>query len=260
MSYSSGHQFSPEAPTSPSRSRPQPFIAALRGGIIRASPRRRAATPTTSCIRQAGSLGPVVFWIVVGTVVVLGLWSAATATYFAFRDDVLTRLIARQAEMQYAYEDRIAELRGKVDRPPAVSCSTRSSSTRSSTRSCGRQTAPKFRATALGPFPTYGHRIDSRSAGTWRCQPDPTQVRQNPRDQRHRDLRGTTGSRGTAGVAHAVLVSPARNQFAKNAGRRQRSRSAADVARPGRASSDGGAQLGRGRHDSRVRRMRGVVS
>ena len=49
----------------------------------------------------------MVFWIVVGTIVVLGMWSAATATYFAFRDDVLTRLIARQAEMQYAYEDRI---------------------------------------------------------------------------------------------------------------------------------------------------------
>ncbi len=52
--------------------------------------------------------GPVAFWIVVGTVTLLGMWSAATATYFAFRDDVLTRLIARQAEMQYAYEDRIA--------------------------------------------------------------------------------------------------------------------------------------------------------
>ena len=60
--------------------------------------------------------GPVVFWIVIGTVTALGVWSAATATYFAFRDDVLTRLIARQAEMQYAYEDRIAELRAKVDR------------------------------------------------------------------------------------------------------------------------------------------------
>src|SRR5215210_9554318 len=45
--------------------------------------------------------GPLVFWIVVGTVTVLGMWSAATATYFAFRDDVLTRLLAREAEMQY---------------------------------------------------------------------------------------------------------------------------------------------------------------
>ena len=30
--------------------------------------------------------GPVAFWIVVGTVTALGVWSAATATYFAFRD------------------------------------------------------------------------------------------------------------------------------------------------------------------------------
>ncbi|MEO6946897.1 MAG: peptidoglycan DD-metalloendopeptidase family protein [Nitrobacter sp.] len=60
--------------------------------------------------------GPVVFWIAVGTVTLLGVWSAATATYFAFRDDVLTRLVSRQANMQYAYEDRIAELRARVDR------------------------------------------------------------------------------------------------------------------------------------------------
>jgi murein DD-endopeptidase MepM/ murein hydrolase activator NlpD len=43
-------------------------------------------------------------------------WSAVTATYFAFRDDVLTRLLARQAQMQFAYEDRIADLRAQVDR------------------------------------------------------------------------------------------------------------------------------------------------
>ena len=43
-------------------------------------------------------------------------WTIVTATYFAFRDDVLTRLIARQAEMQFAYEDRIAEMRAQVDR------------------------------------------------------------------------------------------------------------------------------------------------
>src|SRR5262249_60800686 len=46
----------------------------------------------------------------------MAVWSVATATYFAFRDDLLTRLIARSAEMQYAYEDRIAELRSQMDR------------------------------------------------------------------------------------------------------------------------------------------------
>jgi len=59
---------------------------------------------------------PVAFWIIVGTLVVMAGWSAVTATYFAFRDDVLTRLLTRQAQMQFAYEDRIADLRGLVDR------------------------------------------------------------------------------------------------------------------------------------------------
>src|SRR3954449_9914835 len=61
-------------------------------------------------------LGPIAFWIVVGTLVIMGLWTITTATYFAFRDDVLTRLMARQADMQFGYEDRIAELRSQVDR------------------------------------------------------------------------------------------------------------------------------------------------
>jgi len=61
-------------------------------------------------------IGPVAFWIVVGTLVVMGVWSIATGTYFAFSNDVLTRLIGRQAELQFAYEDRIAELRAQIDR------------------------------------------------------------------------------------------------------------------------------------------------
>ncbi len=61
-------------------------------------------------------LGPIAFWIVVGTLVIMAVWTILTATYFAFREDVLTRLIARQAEMQFGYEDRIAELRAQVDR------------------------------------------------------------------------------------------------------------------------------------------------
>lgn len=61
-------------------------------------------------------LGPIAFWIVVGTLVIMAVWSIATATYFAFREDVLTRLIGRQAEMQFAYEDRVADLRAQIDR------------------------------------------------------------------------------------------------------------------------------------------------
>src|SRR6266849_4830976 len=61
-------------------------------------------------------LGPIAFWVVVGTLVIMAVWTITTATYFAFREDVLTRLIARQADMQFGYEDRIAEMRAQVDR------------------------------------------------------------------------------------------------------------------------------------------------
>jgi murein DD-endopeptidase MepM/ murein hydrolase activator NlpD len=61
-------------------------------------------------------IGPIVFWAAVGTLVIMATWTIITATYFAFRDDVLTGLIARQADMQYAYEDRIADLRATIDR------------------------------------------------------------------------------------------------------------------------------------------------
>src|ERR1700704_1336152 len=97
--------------------------------------------------------GPVVFWIVIGTVTVLGMWSAATATYFAFRDDVLTRLIARQAEMQYAYEDRIAELRAKVDRTTSRQLLDQEQFDQKLDQIMRRQTALESRATALGAIP-----------------------------------------------------------------------------------------------------------
>jgi hypothetical protein len=58
-------------------------------------------------------IGPVAFWIVVGTLVIMAAWSIVTGTYFAFKESVLTGLLGRQAEMQTAYEDRIAEQRAR---------------------------------------------------------------------------------------------------------------------------------------------------
>jgi murein DD-endopeptidase MepM/ murein hydrolase activator NlpD len=80
---------------------------------------RAARTPGGYTLAHAGRqvrIGPIAFWLSVSGLLVMVLWSAGTATYFAFRDDLLTRLIARQAEMQHAYEDRITELRAQVDR------------------------------------------------------------------------------------------------------------------------------------------------
>ncbi|WP_454628862.1 peptidoglycan DD-metalloendopeptidase family protein [Bradyrhizobium cenepequi] len=98
-------------------------------------------------------IGPALFWVAVGTVVLLGIWSAATATYFAFRDDVLTRLLARQAEMQFAYEDRIAELRAKVDRTTSRQLLDQEQFDQKLEQIMRRQTALEARATALGSMP-----------------------------------------------------------------------------------------------------------
>lgn len=113
MSYRSNHHHDHASPHPHDHARPH---------ARRPAPLQTSRTTTGGdgyTIAHAGKqvrLGPVLFWTVVGSVVLMGTWSAATATYFAFRDDVLTRLIARQAHMQYAYEDRIAELRARLDR------------------------------------------------------------------------------------------------------------------------------------------------
>jgi murein DD-endopeptidase MepM/ murein hydrolase activator NlpD len=115
--------------------------------------------------------GPVAFWIVVGTVTTLGMWSAATATYFAFRDDVLTRLIARQAEMQYAYEDRIAELRAKVDRATSRQLLDQEQFDQKLEQIMRRQTTLESRASALGAIPDITGSVRSPSRGAAAIEP-----------------------------------------------------------------------------------------
>ena len=84
-----------------------------------AAPPARRPAPGAFTFGHAGRqirFGPIAFWSILGSLVIMAGWSLVTATYFAFREDVLTRLIARQADMQFGYEDRIAELRAQVDR------------------------------------------------------------------------------------------------------------------------------------------------
>jgi murein DD-endopeptidase MepM/ murein hydrolase activator NlpD len=151
MSYRSGQYAEYPQHHAHDRGRPPPR---------RAQPPHPAPAPVQSqngyTLVHAGKqvrIGPVLFWIVVGTVILLGLWSAATATYFGFRDDVLTRLIAHQAEMQYSYEDRIAELRAKVDRAASRQMLDQEQFDQKLDQIMRRQTALESRATALGSMP-----------------------------------------------------------------------------------------------------------
>ena len=197
----------------PSRCTTTPMTMAARRSAPPPHPSPKEATadePRGSgyTIVHAGKqvrVGPVVFWIVVGTIVAARLWSAATATYFAFRDDVLTRLIARQTEMQYAYEDRIAEMRAQVDRITSRQLLDQEQFEQKLDQLMRRQTTLESRANALGALPDRRHhRLDRQAAarGAGRPIAAPFGHAETVADQRHGDLRGAARSRGPAGVAH----------------------------------------------------------
>jgi murein DD-endopeptidase MepM/ murein hydrolase activator NlpD len=122
-----------QRPHAPSRQNPHSYTLAHHGKQVR--------------------VGPVVFWIITGSIIVMGVWSAVTATYFAFRDDVLTKLIARQAEMQYAYEDRISELRARIDRTTSRQMLDQEQYDQKLTQIMKRQSLLESRANALTGMP-----------------------------------------------------------------------------------------------------------
>jgi murein DD-endopeptidase MepM/ murein hydrolase activator NlpD len=141
----------------------------------RPAPARPRPDPHGYTIVHAGRqvrFGPVVFWIVAGSIILMGAWSAATATYFAFRDDVLTRLIARQAEMQYAYEDRIAELRARVDRTTSRQLLDQEQYDQKLNQIMRRQALLESRAAALGALPDVGATGSVRAIGGRSAQND----------------------------------------------------------------------------------------
>src|SRR4051812_15315059 len=98
-------------------------------------------------------LGPVAFWIAVGTLVIMAGWSVTTATYFAFREDVLSGLMSRQAEMQYGYEDRIAELRARLDRVSSRQLLDQEQFEQKLEQVLRRQSALESRSVTLSGFP-----------------------------------------------------------------------------------------------------------
>ena len=123
--------------------------------VHRGEPRRRGVSEPAGrayTIAHAGRqvrFGPVAFWIAVGTVVIMAGWSVTAATYLAFRDDVLRTLIARQAQQQFGYEDRIAELRAQIDRTTSRQLLDQEQFEQKLDELIRRQAALESRATAL---------------------------------------------------------------------------------------------------------------
>ena len=202
--------------------------------------------------------GPVAFWTVVGTVVLLGLWSAATATYFAFRDDVLTRLIARQTEMQNAYEDRIAELRAKVDRSTSRQLLDQEQFDKKLDQIVRRQSALEARATALGAMPDVTGSIrpsaPARSPADGPAAPKPSPISDTVIFVAPPDREARLESRTP------IVNGAAPSQFAKNQGvdnvlvRLEQSLDQVETRQMAALNSYEDSM------ESRVRRMRGIIS
>lgn len=75
------------------------FVTVARGGSCR-----------TVSVRT-GHLRAAAF-----AVALLAVWTAGSSAYLMFHDDLIGVVMAREAQVQYAYEDRIAVLRAEVDR------------------------------------------------------------------------------------------------------------------------------------------------
>src|SRR5262245_46789993 len=149
-----------------------------RGSAVRRRP--LALDYTLGHAGRQVRLGPIAFWTVVGTLVIMAVWSVLTATYFAFRDDLLTRLIARQADMQYAYEDRIAELRGQVDRLTSRQLLDQEQFEQKLDQLMRRQATLESRAATLGgvadPTPTGAIKPPARTSATETAPPKPSPI------------------------------------------------------------------------------------
>jgi len=66
--------------------------------------------------RRDFTLAPHWAYLLFGVIPMICAALLGAALYLVFRDDMLTSLMRRQAQMQFAYEDRIAALRDQVDR------------------------------------------------------------------------------------------------------------------------------------------------
>jgi murein DD-endopeptidase MepM/ murein hydrolase activator NlpD len=134
-----------------------------------------ARTPRDYTLTHAGRqvrIGPIAFWLAVSGLLVMALWSAGTATYFAFRDDLLTRLIARQAEMQHAYEDRITELRAQVDRLTSRQLLDQEQVEQRIGQLMRRQSTLESRAAAINGLPDLAPTGSTKPARSTLARPD----------------------------------------------------------------------------------------
>jgi murein DD-endopeptidase MepM/ murein hydrolase activator NlpD len=79
-------------------------------------PGRRLTPPPTPQAYEGVLLSRGFAYAMAAFMTLLALWTAGTLWYFLNKDDLAAHLLAQQSRMQYAYEGKIGELRGRIDR------------------------------------------------------------------------------------------------------------------------------------------------
>jgi len=188
---------------------------------------RRAGLSLVHAGRQV-RIGPIAFWVVVGTLVIMAVWTISTATYFAFREDVLTRLVARQAEIRFAYEDRIAELRARVDRFSSRQLLDQEQYEQKLDQILRRQTALESRASALNGLGDMTGALRPPARGSWGGEPRATPAKTSrdkgafvlPFDRTTIDPRTGILAKGAGGIG-GVIARLLPRWIASSSGRRR---------------------------------------
>jgi hypothetical protein len=62
------------------------------------------------------ALRPSLVWCILSLGPILAAWSLGASLFIVFHDDMLGAIVAREADMQYSYEDRLAEAHAQLDR------------------------------------------------------------------------------------------------------------------------------------------------
>ena len=83
-------------------------------GHPRPGPHYRLSFARGDAVRTV-RLPPAGLWAIAALAMLSLAWTAAVTLYVVFHDDVMGAVLAHEAEMKTAYEDRLAEARAELD-------------------------------------------------------------------------------------------------------------------------------------------------
>jgi murein DD-endopeptidase MepM/ murein hydrolase activator NlpD len=127
-----------------------------------------------SDVTRSFSLGRTGAGIVAALALLAFAWTACITLYVAFHDDVVRAILARQAEMKAAYEDRLAEADARLDEAASQQLLERNSFKAAVSEITSRQARLEQRGMIVAELAATEGRNQRSAAGRRAATPDPT--------------------------------------------------------------------------------------